>query len=222
MNFTLDPAVSELGLSVCVVKLSGLKVEKTNNPVKKKKKEATRLIKERTDISRLSLEPHLLGYCKLYKRVGAEKEKLVPSCKKLIDMIFQRGTLPTINTVVDLYNCVSALHLVTIGAHDADKIEGALRVSITSGNEKFIPLGASKEMKVRPGEYAYMDDKEILCRLDIRQCDKTKVTTDTKEVIVFVNSNPRMSDGSLMKACSHVCELMRTLLDAEAEIIEFK
>ncbi len=222
MKFMLDTSVSALGLSVCVVRLSALTVEKTNDAVNDKKNEITTIIKTRTYPNAMPSHPHLLGYCDLYERLGAGKEKLVSSCERLIDLISKRGTLPTINTVVDLYNCVSALHLVTIGAHDADRIEGDLRVVTTSGNERFIPLGATKETKVRPGEYAYMDDNDVLCRLDVRQCDKTKITADTREVIVVANSNPRMSDDSLLKACSHVCEVIRDILGAEAEILDFQ
>lgn len=222
MRFMLDTSVSALGLSVCVLKVSELTVKKTSSIVEKKKKEITRLVRNKTDLKETSSNPHLLGYCELYERVGAGKEKLISSCEGLINLIIKNGRLPTINTVVDLYNCVSALHCVTIGAHDAEKIEGDLRVVITSGEERFIPLGTDKEVKVRPGEYAYMDDKDILCRLDVRQCEKTKVSTDTKEVIIVANSNPRMPPDSLLKACLHVCQLMETLLGAEAEIMEVK
>ena len=222
MKFTLDTSVIALGLSVCVLKVSELTVKKRTSVVEKKKKELTLLVKNQSDVKEISSNPHLLGYCELYERVGAGKEKLISSCERLINLIHKNGRLPTINTVVDLYNCLSALHCVTIGAHDADRIQGDLRVIITSGEERFIPLGTNKEVSVRPGEYAYMDDEDILCRLDVRQCEKTKVTTDTREAIIFANSNPRMSADSLLKACLHVCQLMETLLGAEAEIMEVK
>ena len=79
-----------------------------------------------------------------------------------------------------------------------------------------------KPEKLPPGEFAYIDDQEVLCRMDIRQCDKSKVTTQTTEAIVFANSNPKMPDEVLLKACEHVCELIKTTLNAEANIIAFK
>lgn len=221
MNFSVDTSVSELGISFCVIKVSGLNVKKTNNPVQRKRKEIISQVKKRIEQSDLTNNPFLLGYREIYQRLGAGNRILVSSCETLLNMIRKNGSLPTINTVVDLYNCISALRLVTIGAHDADKIEGDLRVITTFGSEKFLPLGADKEEKLPPGEFAYNDDKEVLCRMDIRQCDKSKVTLDTKEVIVFANSNPRMPDEVLLKACEHVCELMKTILDADAKIIAF-
>ncbi len=143
MKFTLDTSVSALGLSVCVLKVSKLTVKKRTSLVEKKKKELTLLVKNQSDLKETPPNPHLLGYCELYERVGAGEEKLISSCESLINLINKNGRLPTINTVVDVYNCLSALHCVTIGAHDADKIQGDLRVIITSGEERFIPARSS-------------------------------------------------------------------------------
>ncbi len=222
MNFSVDKSVSELDISFCVIKVSGLTVKKTNNPVRRKRKEIISLIKNRFDRSDLTDEPFLLGYREIYQRLGAGNGTLVSSCETLLNMIRKNGSLPTINTLVDLYNCVSALHLVTIGAHDADKVDGDLHVITTCGKENFLPLKAKNQEELPAGEFAYTDDKEVLCRMDIRQCDKSKVTTQTKEAIVFANSNPRMSDEVLLKACEHVCQLVRTILNAEAKIVAFK
>ena len=222
MDFSVDKSISDMGISFCVIKVSGLTVKKTNNPVRKKRKEIIGKVKSQIDQASFSDLPHLSGYREIYKRLGANNASLVSSCETLLNMIFKNGSLPTINTLVDLYNCVSVLHLVTIGAHDADKIEGDLHVITTSGNEKFLPLGADEEERINPGEFAYTDDKKVLCRLDIRQSEKTKVTTQTKEAIIFANSNPLISDNTLLKACSHVCELLETVLAAKATIIAFR
>lgn len=209
-------------MSFCVVKLSGLTVERSNSQVKHKVKQITTAVKRRVDIERLSGTGRMVGYRELYEKVGAGDEGLVSSCETLINLIFKRGSLPCINTVVDLYNCVSVGHGVTIGAHDAAKIEGDLRVGVTTGQERFVPLGSDSAIAVRAGEYAYMDEKDILCRLDVRQGDKTKITAETTEAIVFANSNPRMSDDCLLKACLHVCEIVEGVLGAQAEVIEFQ
>ncbi len=222
MNFSVDTSVSKLGISFCVIKVSGLTVRKTNNPVRKKCKEIISLIKNRIDQSDPTDDPFLVGYREIYQRLGAGNGTLVSSCETLLNMVRKNGSLPKINTLVDLYNCVSALHLVTVGAHDADKIDGDLHVITTCGKEFFLPLGAEKEEKLPLGEFAYTDDKKVLCRMDIRQCDKSKVTTQTKEAIVFANSNPRISDEVLLKACNHVCKLVRTILNAEAKIVAFR
>lgn len=221
MNVSVETTVSEMGITLCVIRLSGLSVSKTSPAVEAKKKEIALMIKGKWRPEMVAIEPHVQGYCALYEKVGANKEKLVPSCHALVKMVLKKGYFPTINTVVDVYNCVSASHLVDIGAHDAARIEGDLRIGITTGNERFVPLGMDEERRVKPGEYAYMDDTDILCRMDVRQADKTKLNEATKDALIVANSNLQMTDDALLKACQNVCELAEGLLGAKAEIIDF-
>lgn len=221
MKFTVDPAVRQMGISVCIARLSGLHVSKKSTEVEAKKATIAKMIAGRWTPTSVADEPHVKGYRELYATVGAAAENLVPSCQSLVAMVLKRGAFPTINTVVDVYNCASALHLVDIGAHDCSKITGDVRVGITSGNEHFVPLGMDAERRVRAGEYAYMDDTDILCRMDVRQADKTKLTETTTEALIVANSNPRLTDDALLKACQHVCELAESLLAAHAEVVEF-
>ena len=216
---SVDARVKALGVSVCFARLTGFQVENKNDKVRTLKREIAAAIKDRWDDRRLASEPRLAGYRDLYDRVGAGAEKIVPSCEGLIRTVKRTGGFPTINSIVDLYCCVSALHLVTMGAHDASRIEGELRVSITTGRERFIPLGSHLESAVRPGEYAYMDDRDILCRLDVKQCNKTKITLATSEVILVANSHEHIPIEDLRSACEHLCEIARRLLGAEAEIL---
>ena len=159
------------------------------------------------------------GYRALYEKAGAGAEDLTPSCEALVQMVLRSGSFPTINTLVDLYNCMSAWHLVTMGAHDAARIAGDLRVGITTGQERFVPLGSSDAVRVRPGEYAYMDASDILCRLDVLQCDKTKILLNTREAVVVADNNGQVSDDALIDACEQVCCLARRLLGCTAEIV---
>ncbi len=219
MEFQVESGVKDLGLSVCFARINGLHVEAKHPEINKKKKAAARKIKAEWATDSICKAPHVQGYRALYEKVGAGEEKLVPSCEALVRMVLKSGTLPTINTLVDLYNCMSAAHLVNIGAHDVSKITGNLRVGITTGMERSVPLGSRRRVEVRRGEYAYMDDTDILCRLDMRQCDKTKILFDTKEVILVSNNNGQISEESLVRACEDVCESARSLLGAEAEIV---
>ena len=56
------------------------------------------------------------------------------------------------------------------------------------------------------GEYACMDDEKILCRMDIRQCDQTKITKDTESFIVYVQGNKNTEKDYLYKALNQICD----------------
>ena len=219
IKISCEQEVLDLGLHVCAAHLSKLAIRKNSPKVRQKKKEIVAFIRDNLPADVLASHEYVAGHKELYERVGAGADGIVPSYQTLIETVHKNGSLPRINTLVDLYNCVSASRLITIGAHDLACITGQLRIGITTGNERFVPLFSTDQQSVRPGEYAYMDDSDILCRLDIRQCHKTRITIGTREAVLFANSNPRVKKDVLVATVQEVCDLARDLLAAEARIV---
>ena len=219
MDVVVDDEVLALGLNVCVARLAGLSLKKSTPAIRALKKEIAAHVKADKPLEAVAVNENILGFRELYAKVGAGGDGLTPSCEALVGMIHKSGALPTINTLVDLYNAISCRHLMTIGAHDREQIVGTVRVGITRGNERFVPLFATEAERVRAGEYAYMDDEDILCRLDVRQCHKTRIELGTTEAYVVSNNNPRIEKSDLVDASQEVCDLARELLGAEAEIV---
>ncbi len=95
---------------------------------------------------------------------------------------------------------------VAMGVYDLDKIKFPLTYTTVGGNEKFVPMGHDREIKIselaeehkRGKEYshliegwkefpAYKDaDGKILCVIPITQADFTKVMEKTKDVMIEV------------------------------------
>ena len=219
IEITCEQEVLDLGLHVCVAHLSKLTIRKNSPKVRQKKKEIVAFVRDNLPADVVASHEFVTGHRELYERVGAGATGLVPSYQTLIETVNKKKGFPTINTLVDLYNCVSASHLITIGAHDLSRITGQLRIGITTGKERFVPLFSTEHQSVRPGEYAYMDDSDIICRLDIRQCHKTRITIDTREAVLFANSNPRVPKEALIAAVQEVCDFAGDLLAAEARIV---
>ena len=134
IEITCEQEVLDLGLHICVAHLSRLTVSKSIPEVKRKKKQIAAFIRDNLPGGVTASHEHVAGHKELYERVGAGADGLIPSCQALIETVNKRGGFPTINTLVDLYNCVSASRLITIGAHDLARITGQLRIGITTGN----------------------------------------------------------------------------------------
>jgi len=124
----------------------------------------------------------------------------------LTRLIKEKGGLPTINTVVDSYNIASIKHLISAGAHDAAKIKGRVRFTIANGSEKYIPLGGAQLEKIEEGEYACIDDEHVLCRLDVKQSEYTKVDDKTKSVMVYAQGNKENDGMDLKQSLKEICE----------------
>ena len=157
------------------------------------------------------------GYKEFYCKVGLD---CLPAAENLMNLVKKNKNFPNINNVVDCYNAVSAESGLAFGAHDADMVEGELRFKATDGSEKFVPLGEKLLVKINKGEYAFMDDKEVLCRMDIKQCDKTKITKNTKNVILYAQGNRSVKDGYLKDAVVEVCETLRGIYGCEYLILK--
>ena len=69
-----------------------------------------------------------------------------------------------------------------------------------------------EEDKARAGEYAYIDDSGILCRLDIKQANRTTVTKDTKNIIALFQGNGTLDEKFLNDRLKEFERLVDTLI----------
>lgn len=161
----------------------------------------------RLDIPALLARPLLQEYRSLY--AGSALEGAVPPAEHLLRLVQQTGRLPNINNVVDAYNAVSVETGLSIGAHDLDAIKGGLRFVTTDGTEPYTPLGQAEQVRVTPGEYACMDDEKIICRMDVKQCEETKIAEGVTSFAIYVQGNRASTDEEVLAALQAVCDNVR-------------
>ena len=179
----IAPRLEKLGLKAIGAKIFNICVKKKHEGLEKEKRKAV----EEADLDSREEQKVIQGYLDLYDALGVKRDK--HAVKNLIEIARKSGKLPTINTVVDSYNLVSLKKGLVVGAHDLDNISGKVRVETAEGNELYVPLGENKKAKVDAGEYIFRDDKVVLCRLDVKQGEHTKITKETKNVFLYVQGN---------------------------------
>ena len=212
MRFTITPEVKELGINVCMAIVRDVNIVNKNTNLEKIKK-GTIIKLQKLEVSNSEI---LQGYRVLYDKVGINA---IPPAESLINLIRTNGKFPNINTVVDCYNLISAETFISIGAHDTSHIKGDVVFRVTDGSERYTPLGQNEPIKVSAGEYACMDEEKILCRMDIKQCNETKITKDTTEFMVYVQGNKYVNSDYLLKALKKACELITKICGGKYEII---
>jgi DNA/RNA-binding domain of Phe-tRNA-synthetase-like protein len=131
------------------------------------------------------------------------------SSERIVDFILKRGSVPNINTFVDTYNLVSGLTGISIGAHDLSKIEGNVRLEVLSADTRFEVVGGGRYDTARKGEYSYVDEKGILCKLDIKQAERTKITEKTHDVFVIFQGHEHLGEEALMEGVRLLDERMK-------------
>ena len=158
----------------------------------------------------ISSDPVLEGFRTLHTKVGCSNKKFISSPENLIGMLLRNGTIPSINVIVDIYNLVSLQTRLALGAHDISKLEGNVTLRLTNGTEKFLPLGKTEYEPVTSGEYGYVDDSnEIICRLEYRQVEKTKVTLGTTDCFFIIQGNEATTPEYIQGATTELVKLLK-------------
>jgi DNA/RNA-binding domain of Phe-tRNA-synthetase-like protein len=99
-------------------------------------------------------------------------------------------------------------------------VNGSIQLRLTTGGERFHPLGAVEPKAVHEGEYAYVDDSnDILCRLDVRQAEKTKITMDTRECFYIVQGNPNTPSSLVRATAEHLITLTKRYCGGEERML---
>jgi DNA/RNA-binding domain of Phe-tRNA-synthetase-like protein len=125
-----------------------------------------------------------------------------------------------INQAVDIYNLISLESKLALGAHNIDRADGNITLRFTDGSERFVLIGQSEPIPVAAHEYSYCDDaNEVLCRLEIRQVEKTKVDEEAQNVFYIVQGNDATPDELLRETAQRIIDLTTRYCGGRGEII---
>jgi methionyl-tRNA synthetase len=199
IKLSIDDNLRKMGVDIKLAVVQGVTIKKSDPELESLKKSAEEEVKTHEYENNKIIN----SYQELYSKFKADVESPV---LHLINLVKKKGMLPTINTVVDAYNVVSATKAVSVGVHDLDKIKGDLRLKVTDGKEVYVPLGEKEEIPVSPGKFALVDDEHVLCYLDVKQGQHTKIGYDTSNLLVYVQGNGETSGIYLDEALKEICE----------------
>lgn len=165
-------------------------------------------------------DPILSGFRDLHTAIGCSNRKNIASPENLLSMLVSTRRLPHVNLLVDIYNLVSIQTRLALGAHDCAQITGNVHLGFTQGTEHFLPLGAPEPKAIKPGEYAYIDDaNDIICRLEVRQVEKTKVTQTTTDCFYIVQGNAATDHAYLQATTEQLISLTKQYCGGEEEFL---
>jgi lysyl-tRNA synthetase class 2 len=134
-------------------------------------------------------------------------------------MISKGVDLRPINKIVDIYNTISLKYMIPAGGDDLSKVEGDIILKFAHGDEPFTALNSGERETAREGEVVYTDTKEVLCRRwNWRECDKTKMTEETKDVILVVEGLPTVTGEDVKMILEDLSELVRKYCGGETRM----
>jgi DNA/RNA-binding domain of Phe-tRNA-synthetase-like protein len=190
LEFSITDDVRRLGVRGAFAVLSGLDNRSTHPQLHTWRETLAQRLAAELHPGFIEADPILRGFRDLHDRVKRSNKRFVSSAEALVGLFQRKGVLPAINPLVDIYNAVSLETRLSIGAHDVARVSGRITLCITRGGERFVPLGATAPEPIQPGEYCYVDEiGEVLCRLEHRQCERTKVADATTQCFYIIQGN---------------------------------
>ncbi len=162
--------------------------------------------------------PVIQGYKDLLQSVGRSVKKNPPTVPALIRNIQHRGSIPCINSIIDIYNVEALNSFLAIGGHDFDKIHNYIEFTVSEREDIFLPI-LSTEKHVAKTDYVYRDEKGILAWLDVRDGENYKFDDKTKNAIFIIQGNLNTSVEMRMEALKRIQDdLAECMPDMEFEI----
>jgi len=200
MKFKIDTRIFEKfpGLKIGVVTVRNIDNHGLSDEIMQLIREKEREIRENYDTETLSQHSKINSWRGAYSSFGAKPKKYKSSVESLYRMILKGLDLRHINNIVDLYNYISIKYMIPAGGDDMAKVDGDITLKFAVGDEPFTALNSKEKETAKEGEVVYTDSKEVLCRRwNWRECDKTKMTEETKDVILVVEALPPVTKEEL-------------------------
>lgn len=147
----------------------------------------------------------IAGYREKMQKIGKSVKKNPPTAETLIKNIQRRGSLPRVNSIVDLYNAEALHSFLAIGAHDYDTITDFVEFTRASEPTTFTPIG-SKNKQVEIGDIFYRDQKGVMAYLDARDGEDYKITQKTKNLLLIMQGNANTNVMIRVAALTRVCD----------------
>ena len=219
MKIIINKSIAALGIKSVVIGIA-----KNINPnaklsdsflEKQKKMEEWAL---NCNIDEVFNHPVIQGYKDLLQSVGRSVKKNPPTVPALIRNIQHRGSIPCINSIIDIYNVEALNSFLAIGGHDFDKIHDYIEFTVNEREDIFLPI-LSTEKHVAKTDYVYRDEKGILAWLDVRDGENYKFDDKTKNAIFIIQGNLNTSVEMRMEALKRIQnDLAECMPDMEFEI----
>ena len=219
MKIIINKSIAALGIKSVVIGIA-----KNVNPnaklsdsfLKKQKKMEEWALN--CNIDEVFNHPVIQGYKDLLQSVGRSVKKNPPTVPALIRNIQHRGSIPCINSIIDIYNVEALNSFLAIGGHDFDKIHDYIEFTVSEREDIFLPI-LSTEKHVAKTDYVYRDEKGILAWLDVRDGENYKFDDKTKNAIFIIQGNLNTSVKMRTEALKRIQDdLAECMPDMEFEI----
>jgi DNA/RNA-binding domain of Phe-tRNA-synthetase-like protein len=209
-----------LGLSICMGAINKIHVEKENEQIQRLKKSVYEEARTKYDIETLKDNPTVRAYRDFYWKLGIDPTKTRPSGEALLRRVLHGDELPRISTVVDAYNLASMKTIIPISGFDKEKLNPPFNMRFAENGETFTGIGMSKPLILTDKMLVLADKKQVLCIYPYRDADHTKITEQTKNVLIIGYGAPGITEQTLKEDVETTLSYIKLVSGGEMEMVK--
>ena len=152
----------------------------------------------------------LAEYRAMYKQFAVDPMKRKPAPQALIDRLANEKEIHAETALEAAAQLLMIKYQVGIHIFDAAKVQPLLTLRFAEHGETFQAIGETQEKNIQKGELVWSDARSTLILQDYNhtQSEKTKVTDETKKVIVLITGNAKMETSYLEKVLAELKNLL--------------
>ena len=185
------------GLAAQIIRFHDVSVKRENSELEEYKLDVYKGTQNKWEVEKLRDDPEFRAYRDFFWKLGIDPTKNRPAAEALIRRVLRDRPIPKINTWVDAYNLVSITTAVPIASFDSDLLEGNLLMREAKAGETFLGIAMDKPVVLSGGEAVIQDDKRLVAIYPYRDADYSKVSQDTKNVLMLMCGAPGITRTTL-------------------------
>ena len=161
----------------------------------------------------------ILYYRDAFNKLGINPNKFMSSIEAMLTRVSKGKGLPNISPIVDLGNSVSLTHMVPLGAHDIDTLNGDIEVRFSKKGDNFIPLGCEESEVLEEGELIYSARDNVRTRRWIwRQSEQGKITNESKNIFFPIDGFKDKNYDNVISARDELAALLKDIFSCDVEV----
>jgi len=172
-------------IQVCVGTVRDVTVERSNSKIEALRRSVTEEVRSMFQLEVLKDHPAVRAYRDLFWSLGVDPTKTRPSGEALLRRVLHGEDMPRISAVVDAYNLASLKTIIPLSGFDLSLTTPPLCVRFSKTSEEFHGIGMTAPVKLTEGMLVLADTKRVVCIYPHRDADATKITAETKNVLVI-------------------------------------
>jgi DNA/RNA-binding domain of Phe-tRNA-synthetase-like protein len=206
-------------LALCIGTINGVRVEKGNEKIKRLKKSVYEEVRAKYNLETLKDNSTVRAYRDFYWKLDIDPTKTRPSGEALLRRVLRGEDLPCISTVVDAYNLASMKTIISISGFDRDRLIPPFHVRFANNGETFTGIGMGKPLILADNMLVLADERQVLCIYPYRDADCTKITEQTKNIVIIGYGAPGIERNQLTGAVETALSYIKAVSGGEIQTI---